>query len=451
MQSYIRQTHPHNTQDSLVNDFPSLLGKKGQNQHSTKANPQAKTLNNQKSGQNPKDHGDSYQTGHLNSDMYVESLGSRNINPNLEADGCFSPEDLIRKFGKVKDQNHGRPNQIEEIRGENSDDVDQEIARRRLGEISLKDLPMTKADKFDNRSRDVKEYLSLCQSADVNPYEYYEENLNKKPQPVPHRSPQKLHKGKDQTALRELKDFPLDSLRWTQQNTLDMRVNTCKEFVALCENVGVDPLQYFFENFSDEQEQEEEPQSIREQPKSPVSYEKSEKIFRPVYQPTDGLRREESDREAALRKLRDFPLNELHITKKDLLDMRRNNSKDFLMLCDNAGVDPMEYYFEHMGNPSNNMGNSVSSVKSSTRSVNLSESSLTLTKSNKLDKRFNSTKEFIKEKVAEAEMRLSQFDTSQLKRKKDGELDKRFKANKEYLDLQEQTQESYWENMEFNE
>ncbi len=435
IQSSIRATHTPNPEDSLINDFPGFLGsKKGQNQPSKKANPQSK----QKSGQNLRDHGDSYQTAYLNSDMSVENLGSRKVNG---ADGCFSSEDLLRRIG-----NHGRPNQIvEEIKRdseENSNDVDPETARRRLGEISLKDLPMTKTGKFDGRSREVKDYLSLCTSADVEPYEYYQENLNKKPEPVPHRGPQKLNKGKDQTALKELKNFPLNSLKWTQSNTLDMRANSCKEFKTLCETVGVDPEQYFLENFSDEQEQQTE--SIREQPKSP----KSEKSLRPVYQPHDGLRRVESDQEAALRKLRDFPLNELHITKKNLLDMRRNNSKDFLMLCDNAGVDPMEYYFEHMGNPSNNLSNSISNINSSNISI-LSESNVTLTKNNKLDKRFSSTKDFIKEKVSEAEMRLSQFDTSQLKRKKDGELDKRVKANKEYMELQEQTQESYWENMKF--
>jgi len=456
MQAQIRATNTPGFQDTYSSDFPASLGKKTQTQAKSKANPQHKILNNQNYTESLRDHGNSYQTGRLNSDMTIESLGSRNINQAPAADGCFSAEDHIRKHL------HGRNLQQEIPRNERRDDVNEGAARRRLEEFSLEDLVLTKAGKFDGRSRETKEYLSLCESADVEPYKYYEENIHKQSVQNHYEQEEEIQNGGNQDALAKLRDFPLSSLKVTKDNTFDMRKSNSKEFLALCEDAGVDPMEYYFEYYNAE---DNEPESLVQSISNyqPASYAaKSEKIREPVYQNHLHQREDvDEDKEAALAKLREFPLNELWLTKKNTLDMRKNNTKDYLLLCNSAEVDPMDYYFENCDNPCNNMissesvrsnANSVMSKAStvSQKSAGSVDSNLTLTKESKLDKRFNSTRHFIKEKVAEAELTLSQFDTSQLKRKTNGELDKRYKVNKEYLELQEKTQESYWENIKFN-
>jgi len=454
MQAQIRATKTPGFQDNHSNDFLAPVGKKTQTQAKSKVDPQHKILNNQKYTESLRDHGDSYQTGRLNSDMTIESLGSRNINQNHAADGCFGVEDLLRKNINNKTPHQGVP------RNQRQDDVNENIAKQRLEEFSLEGLILTKAGKFDGRSRETKEYLSLCESADVEPYQYYEENIHK--QPVQNyqeeEEEEEIQNEVNQEAWTKLKEFPLSSLKITKDNSFDMRKGSSKEFLALCEYAGVDPMQYYFE-YCDNENHEPEPLVESISNYQPASHDKSEKIRQPVYQNHLHQREEvDEDKEAALAKLREFPLNELWLTKKNTLDMRKNNTKDFLLLCNSAEVDPMDYYFENCDNPCNNMissgsnGNSVMSKASTTsqKSAGSVDSNLTLTRDNKLDKRFNSSKDFIKEKVAEAELRLSQFDTSQLKRKTNGELDKRCKANKEYIELQEQTQENYWTNMKFN-
>lgn len=141
---------------------------------------------------------------------------------------------------------------------------------------------------------------------------------------------------------------------------------------------------------------------------------------------------------AARKKLADFDLNTLVITKKGIFDMRYNTSKEFLAQCSAAEVDPIDYFYENVekDKEEETVVSNKSEVKYD-REVKKGKETV-VTK--------GSREEEIKRKMAEAKRKLDEIVESRgLVRTKNGDLDRRYKANKDYLELEAQTKASYYQ------
>ena len=204
---------------------------------------------------------------------------------------------------------------------ENFKEDPSKLALEALGKFPLEELRMTLSGFFDRRFNLTHDYLNLCLKAGQDPLQYYKENFTEK---------QKMlltNSTAVNLALDQLRDFPLDSLRITMKGFFDRRFNATHEYLSLCTRANKDPLQYYNENLNKKQNEKVAHDSCTAKASAIVK---------------------EDPAKVALEQLGKFPLGDLRITLKGFFDRRYNVTHAFLDLCQKAGKDPLQYYYENL-------------------------------------------------------------------------------------------------------
>jgi len=218
-----------------------------------------------------------------------------------------------------------------------------ESALESLKKFPLDRLIRTKDNRFDMRHRTTQEYFDLCGKAGRDPFVYYKENYkqvivntnieseNKKVSQgkIPNKRALSLRSNNE---LRKLQIFPLEELRMTKKGFFDKRYKLTQNYLDLCEKADQDPFKYYNENLESKENNDIHQRKLLKSSSLEVLANVKEK-------PSEIL---------ALKKLEEFDLDELKITKKGFFDQRFKRTHAYLELCKEANKDPLLYYKQNI-------------------------------------------------------------------------------------------------------
>ena len=410
-------------------------------------------------------HGNPYAADVL-AELDIESLGSRDINPQAQPDRAFDVEELHRRHAEQTKGNQAtqseqnrqaskntkseasKNNKTQQKEGFNNEEQNSNNQNERrtknsnegTGPISvqkakekLKSLDLSKAIILDNgefnvRDEFTKEYLLFCKLAKEDPMEYYilnhtlsnEENGFAEQQHSSQSNNIQHNNSSMTTAKQKLGEFDLSTLVLTKDGAFfNMRNKHSKDYMSLCGDAREDPMDYYTKNHNQQN-----------MANKPVRTEY------PHY--TNNLNQEDSGVSLAREKLREFDLSLVKLTQNGIIDKRYNDNKDYVALCVNAEEDPYDYYDTNYTN--------VNANNSSFRSNANQNGNAQAGANHRLE---NEVRAGVGRGSAIRE-ELRRFDLSQLVLNQNDTFNMRYKATKDYFDLCEGAGEDPYDYYEKN-